>query len=83
MYTPNLGNEGYGWVVGSLMGRRTVDKAGGIEGFSTYILRFPDDGITVIVLSNVRDAPAGPISRQLAQVVLGAAVSREHCGDGF
>jgi hypothetical protein len=43
---------GYGWQLGSIRGHRYVGHGGGIDGFSTFILRLVDDKLTVIVLQN-------------------------------
>jgi D-alanyl-D-alanine carboxypeptidase len=49
---------GFGWMVGQLGRRRIVEHVGSISsGFSNEILRFPDDGITVIVLANRSQDP--------------------------
>lgn len=48
---------GYGWQTGDIRGHRFVGHGGGIHGFSTYILRLPDDQLTVIVLMNAGGAP--------------------------
>lgn len=45
---------GFGWVVPQRQqGSRCVEHAGGWAGTSTYILRDLDNGLTVIVLSNL------------------------------
>lgn len=43
---------GYGWFIGTEYGRTIIFHAGGIEGFSTIIARYPEDQVTFIVLSN-------------------------------
>jgi hypothetical protein len=62
--------DGYG--VAKLFDRRVLSHGGGIEGFSTSIHRFPDDRVTVIVLSNYEAARTGPIARDLAAIAFGA-----------
>ncbi len=48
---PSIG-YGYGWVVSDMNGHRLVSHIGNAAGFITEILRFPDDKVTVIILSN-------------------------------
>jgi CubicO group peptidase (beta-lactamase class C family) len=48
---------GYGWMIASFEGRRTVEHGGGIHGFATYALSLPDNDIYVAVLTN---GAAGP-----------------------
>lgn len=72
MFTANKGDYGYGWQVGEKFGRRKLDHSGSYNGFSAYILRFPDDRATVIVLSNSDRASAGKTGTNLAAIVFGA-----------
>ena len=75
IFTPWKGDAGYGfgWNIGKRFDRRQVSHGGGIYGFATQIARFPDDRVTVIVLSNVQSAPAGNIANNLSAIVFGAA----------
>ena len=52
------GNFGYayGWLAGEEDGHRLEQHAGGINGFATYIARYPDEHILVVVLSNRESA---------------------------
>ncbi|MEO5860631.1 MAG: serine hydrolase [Pyrinomonadaceae bacterium] len=81
-FTPSTGESGYGygWGISKKFGRRSISHGGGIYGFATDISRYPDDKVTVIVLSNVQGAPAGRISTSLAAIVFGAdyEIPREH-----
>jgi D-alanyl-D-alanine carboxypeptidase len=43
---------GYGWQLGKIRAHRFVGHGGGIDGFSTFILRLIDDELTVVVLMN-------------------------------
>lgn len=64
---------GYGWQVGTVQDRRTREHGGGIFGFSTFVLRVPDDRVYVAVLCN-SDAPATPpavVARRLAAIAIG------------
>jgi D-alanyl-D-alanine carboxypeptidase len=78
MWTPaklNNGQEavmfgdayGFGWTLGEVRGYRTVEHAG---ASGTYILRFLDDGLTIIVLTNL-DVTSGSQPATLARGVAG------------
>ena len=62
IWTPvklNDGSEkpyGFGWEVGQIGRHRQVKHAGTMLGFRSQILRFPDDGLTVVVLANATQA---------------------------
>jgi len=47
----------YGWVVRNVSGRRRIAHSGLLYGFSAIIARFPDQRVTIIMLSNLEDAP--------------------------
>jgi CubicO group peptidase (beta-lactamase class C family) len=44
---------GLGWMVGSYRGHRIVEHGGGIDGFLTECMMLPEDGIGVVVLTNL------------------------------
>ena len=47
---------GYGWFVLDHQGRRMVGHGGAVDGFRAWIFRYPDDRITIILLSNQEDS---------------------------
>jgi len=47
---------GYGWLVWDHLGRQMVGHGGALDGFRAWIFRYPDDRITIIVLSNQEDS---------------------------
>lgn len=58
---------GLGWFVTPFRGHIEVEHAGGFRtGFSTVIARYPDDRLTVIVLTNLQGAHAYSIARGIA-----------------
>ncbi len=72
IFTPFKNGYGYGWGIGKQFEHREISHGGGIYGFATEISRFPDDKLTVVVLSNVQGAPAGKVANDLAAIVFGA-----------
>jgi CubicO group peptidase (beta-lactamase class C family) len=75
MFTPAKSNYAYGWNVGKRGNRRSISHGGGIYGFATQLVRFPDDHVTVVVLSNVEGASAGAVANNLSAIVFGDAYS--------
>jgi CubicO group peptidase (beta-lactamase class C family) len=75
MTTPVKNDYGYGLQVAPMYKHKQVGHGGGINGFSTCINRFPDDGAVVIVLSNVVQANACGIGNGLAGLLFGEQVS--------
>ncbi len=58
---------GYGWFIGSIDGVPAYYHGGTTVGFRTFILRIPDQSLTVITLFNRADARAEEIARRLAK----------------
>ncbi len=54
--TPSIDFErseyGYGWFVGDLFGRPLLFHGGGMSGYTSMLMRFPEDQLTIIVLRN-------------------------------
>ncbi len=61
-----LSKYGFGWFLRPIDGHRTVGHGGGLPGFSTFIWRFIDDQITVIVLTNSETADTIQIALHVA-----------------
>jgi CubicO group peptidase (beta-lactamase class C family) len=78
MFTPFVsipGSEfsyGYGWSVGMLFSRQYVYHAGMINGFHSEIDRYPEDKVSVIVLSNREDAAMADVILGIARMIFGA-----------
>lgn len=68
---------GYGWMCNPHSGVRRVGHGGDITGFNSYFADYPEDRLSVIVLSNTGMRPPGPIteagklSEQIAALWLG------------
>ena len=73
MFTPVLNGYGYGWQSRKSLGRARVDHSGSHAGFSTYIVRFTRDRLTVIVLSNSDRASGSGTGLNLARIAFGEA----------
>ena len=60
---------GFGWAVEDFAGRRAQRHGGAWQGFQTYIARFPDDGLTIIVLANLAQASTERITNGIAALL--------------
>jgi CubicO group peptidase (beta-lactamase class C family) len=67
--TPFRENYGYGWYITSQFKRRVVYHSGGIEGYASHIARYPDDKLSIIILSNLSVAPVFKTARDLSAIV--------------
>lgn len=71
VYTPYRSNYAWGWVVNEQFNRKRVNHGGGIEGFNTIIVRFINDDVCIVALSNTIPATLGPMSERLAALLFG------------
>ena len=75
MWTPltlNSGaraNYGFGWQIDRRAGHLAIEHGGAWQGFVSYILRFPDDGLTVMLFANRAGASMGPLATGIARIV--------------
>jgi CubicO group peptidase (beta-lactamase class C family) len=76
LWTPFKDNYAYGWVIGEpsptlFGGHKRIAHSGGINGFSSVIVRLPDAKMTVIVLANNDSVNASAIGRDVMAVYYG------------
>lgn len=64
-------NYGYGLSANTVSGRRVVQHGGGINGFISSLVTFPDDSLVVAVLANTSPAPSDQVAMSLALAALG------------
>lgn len=64
---------GYGWGIGQVQGEKAISHSGGINGFTSFALRLPDQKVYVAVLTNSDAGPANPgvVARKAAGVAIG------------
>lgn len=76
MFTPvKLANDslypyGFGWFLSPLNGHKSFQHSGGWQGYNTYIAKFPDDNLSVIVLTNLSPANPGLIANDIAALYI-------------
>ncbi len=69
-FTPALKNYGFGWRIDSYQGLLRMHHTGGTRGFRTVIQRFPENGFSVIILSNRNNSEVAPLADKLADLYL-------------
>jgi CubicO group peptidase (beta-lactamase class C family) len=57
-FKPSLGDYGYGWQVRKFFERPIHNHTGEIDGFASHLAYYPDDGLTIVILSNVENDSA-------------------------
>jgi D-alanyl-D-alanine carboxypeptidase len=64
---------GFGWRIDSLAGHRRTHHGGTLPGFSAGIVRYPDDSLTVIVLTNGNGVNADNLAFEVGGIYLTVA----------
>ncbi|MCG8353432.1 MAG: beta-lactamase family protein [Chloroflexales bacterium] len=69
MVTPFRNNYGYGWKVSDHVGRLRVAHSGIMSGSATYLARYSEDMLTIIVLSNLENAAVEDMGNYIAWLI--------------
>ncbi len=70
---------GYGWFISRFRGEREISHGGGLNGFSSFLMRLPRERFTVVMLANAQ--PGGPhaelagLAHLITQFYLGESLS--------
>ena len=76
MQTPGKLNDGtvldyaHGLSVGAYRGIRKVDHSGADAGFRSHLMRFPEQGLMIVVAANGGDVLASRLSQRIADIYL-------------
>ena len=62
---------GYGWFIGKTLDRQVIFHGGSMSGYSSGIMRFPDEKVTIIVLRNSEIQIYDRLEIELAKMVFG------------
>ena len=60
---------GFGWGLRRINGQRIIDHSGSWQGFKSYIARYPDNRLTVIVFANSSNANPDRIANSIAAII--------------
>jgi len=67
----SAGTYGMGWWVDTYRGHRRISHGGGIDGFTTSVMLFPDDDLGLVSFNNIGSGLPFLINRHAADRVLG------------
>jgi CubicO group peptidase (beta-lactamase class C family) len=71
----SLSDSAFGLLIDSLDGHARIEHGGNIFGFNSTLARFPDDGVTVAVISNSQAISSNRAANALSRAALGVAES--------
>jgi CubicO group peptidase (beta-lactamase class C family) len=66
---PNSASYGFGWRINSLGGHKVIEHGGSWQGFRCHISQYVDDGISVVVLTNLDSGHPNQFARVVAGLV--------------
>lgn len=67
--TPVKNKYAYGMVIDTTFGHTSVSHSGGIFGFSSYVVRYPEDGVSIILLNNSNNGKLSDIATSLSAIL--------------
>jgi CubicO group peptidase (beta-lactamase class C family) len=77
-FVEGIGNR-YGWYIGRRLGHRVMSAKGRSPGFAAELDSYPDDDLTVILLSNsYSSVTQDPMAGAIAAIVFGQSVTVPH-----
>jgi CubicO group peptidase (beta-lactamase class C family) len=71
------GGYGFGWMVASVEGHRLLAHGGSRPGYTAYLARYPDDSLTVALLSNLGGVEPASLAARIAAVYVPALAPRD------
>jgi uncharacterized protein (TIGR03435 family) len=75
---PNPNHYGFGWTISAVNGHRLIEHGGAWQGFTCSISRFPDDSLTVVVLTNFAAGSPGQMTHAIAALVNPSLAPKAH-----
>lgn len=67
---------GFGWILPKVKGVQYMEHNGGIDGFSSLVIRVPENNIYVAVIANSENIPSQEIAEEIASIAIGQPVKR-------
>jgi CubicO group peptidase (beta-lactamase class C family) len=67
---PDNANYGYGWALGDYRGQDIVEHGGGLHGFISQLTRYPEENVTVVLLTNITPPEVSINSNAIAEFLL-------------
>jgi len=71
MFTPFKDDYGYGWFTNPIAYRKCLNHEGSVNGFASCYIRFVEDCVCIIILSNFEQAPVKNISKDVVAIIFG------------
>lgn len=60
---------GFGWSVKSVNGSRQIEHGGAWQGFKSFIAKYPDEKITIILFANLENMDPAKMAHGIAEII--------------
>ncbi len=70
VFKAGLGGYGLGWFVDQRFNRKRYIHTGELPGYRTVFVKYPNEKITIILFSNLDQAPIELLTREITQLLL-------------
>jgi hypothetical protein len=67
---PDNASYGYGLAIGDYRGQDVVEHSGGLHGFLSQLARYPEENVTVVILTNIAPPEVSLSSNTIAEFLL-------------
>lgn len=78
LFAPVQAGYAYGWWVQTKFTRKVQWHRGNVNGFVAIMVRYPEEGLLIVVLSNVERTQVLAVSNELAAIALGEPYQLPH-----
>ena len=76
----SISNYGYGWMLGDYRGLKRIEHGGGLPGFLTHLVRYPDSKTTIAVFVSCLPSgdlpPPGLVAKNVANAFLSKSMEQ-------
>lgn len=69
-FTPGLENYGFGFRIDTYKSHKRIHHSGSTSGFRNHMQQFPDERLTIIILTNRAEPDVTPLAEQIADLYL-------------
>jgi CubicO group peptidase (beta-lactamase class C family) len=71
VFAPGLEGYGYGWIADTNFGHKRLRHTGSLPGYTSQLIKFPEEKLTIIIFCNLDRARMGTIVRDVTAIVFG------------
>jgi CubicO group peptidase (beta-lactamase class C family) len=74
---PDYVSYGYGWGFGSYRDQDIIEHGGGLHGFISQLVRYPEENITIVLLTNITPTEVSIASSTIAEFLVWEKMTKQ------